>query len=124
MDQETDRLIELLEQYYGNDQEGMRTLAMIKRTPAIVRQYAVLRENPIVIKIAGEILPKLTVAYSSLTNRDAMKLTEMERAMHLCTIAWGEWFLRALGDDPAKRIDSVQNSVKVLAEKAGLLSKG
>lgn len=124
MDQETDRLIELLEQYYGNDQEGMRTLALMKRTPAIARQYAVLRENPIVIKIAGEILPKLTVAYSSLTGKDAMKLTEMERAMHLCTIAWGEWFMRALGDDPAKRIESVQNHIKVLAEKAGLLSKG
>ena len=26
MDQETDRLIELLEQYYGNDQEGMRNI--------------------------------------------------------------------------------------------------
>lgn len=124
MDHDTDRLIELLEQHYSQDQEGMRMLALMKRTPAIARQYAVLRENPIVKKIAGEILPKLSVAYSSLTNKDAHKLTEMERAMHLCTIAWGEWFMKALGDDPEKRIDSVQNHVKLLAEKAGLLSKG
>jgi hypothetical protein len=124
MDKETERLIELLEKYYGNDQASMQTLATLKRTPAVVRQYEVLRENPIVIKIAGEIIPKLEVAYEKLTGINAYTLDDMERAMHLCTIAWGEWFLKALGEDPEKRIESVQNHVKLLAERAGILSKG
>ena len=122
MNEESVRLIELLKHYCGHDQEGMKTLAAIERTPQVIRQYEVMRENPIVQKIAKEILPKLSIAYSSLTNGQAHTLTDMERAMHLCTIAWGEWFMTALGDDPAQRIDSLQNHVRALAERAGILS--
>lgn len=119
----TNNLLSLLKEYYAGDVESMQTLIALEKTPQVLRQYEALRENPVFVKIRDEILPKLTHAYSKLTSPTSYDMTDMERAMHLCTIAWGEWFLQAFGDKPEARLDSVENHIKKLAERAGVVSK-
>jgi len=116
-------LLNKLKEVYGHDQQGMATLANIERSPKIINQYRVLRDNPIVIKIAEEAYAKVKQAYAKLSSESAWNMTEGERAFHLSTIAWGEWFLTSLGEDPDVQENRVYENIENLAKRAGIVPK-
>lgn len=123
MDTRTLHLLDLLKEHYARDPVGMAELTSLERQPAVIRQYEILRENPIVLTIAKECKAYMAEAHTKMTSSDAWNMEEKERIFHLATIRWTEWFLRAMGEAPGNANIAIQKHIETLASRAGILSK-
>lgn len=109
-----------LEEFYEHDAESLNILKDLRKRPQSIEEYRVLRDNPIIKKLADDVYQKLLQSYDSLTDAKAWEMSDKERINHLQNIKWGRWFLYALGENPDILKQRFTNSLKVLAERAGI----
>ncbi len=105
---------------YG-DNDSLLALAEVSEMDERARTLAIYREQPKTMELIKAALDRYKVCIEKLTAREAMKMTEQERAYCHAAMDWAIFTLDVVGETQEHADNMVDEIVEGYAKRVGLV---
>lgn len=118
---ESHDLLRKLEEFYQNDPDGLETMRNLRKRSSQIEYRRLMCENPAILDLQKAALSRAKAYLPILMHPSGH--TDRELIAAEIGLLWAKWFLQALGEDPEKATENLENIIKRHAQHAGLTSK-
>ena len=104
-----------------SDQDNLLALADVEKMDERVRELTIYREQEKTQELIMGAIKGYKSCLEKLTNKDAMKMTDEDRAYCFAKMDWCKFTLAIVGEDPEQLEKQVDEMVESYARTAGVI---